>query len=81
MIEFRSTVNNLKLSERIPIYVGEYQYNEFYNTCFRSGYGFIVNEDGVAISAGKWENGVETEVTTMKNGWYNVEENPQIFFQ
>ena len=79
MIEFRSTVNNLKLSERIPIYVGEYQYNEFYNTCFRSGYGFIVNEDGVAISAGKWENGVETEVTTMKNGWYNVEENSQIF--
>ena len=76
MIEFKSTTSNLELHEQIPIYVGGYKYNELHNTCSRDGKGFLINEDGVATMEGEWENGIETERTVMKNGWYHVDEDP-----
>ena len=76
MIEFKSTTSNLELHEQIPIYVGGYKYNELHNTCSRDGKGFLINEDGVATMEGEWKNGIETERTVMKNGWYHVDEDP-----
>ena len=74
MTEFKNTGDNTDVSSRIPIYVGEYSYNETHNTCFRNGRGFQIGEDGIAESEGKWENGIEVEKTLLTKGWYKVEE-------
>ena len=74
MIEFMSSADNLEVSSRVPIYVGEYHYNKIHNTCCRNGNGFLINENGVAITEGKWKDGIEVETTVMRNGWYKLEE-------
>ena len=74
MTEFKNTGDNTDVSSRIPIYVGEYSYNETHNTCFRNGRGFQIGDDGIAESEGKWENGIEVEKTLLTKGWYKVEE-------
>ena len=74
MIELRKNRKNTDLIFQVPIYVGEYYYNETTNTCYRHGIGYLLSSDGSAYKKGEWENGIEKSTTTLINGWYKVEE-------
>ena len=50
--EFNDTRDNLDVVSRIPSYCGEYYYDEDTNSCYRDGTGYILNDNGIAVSRG-----------------------------
>ena len=70
MTEFNDTRDNLDVVSRIPSYCGEYYYDEDTNSCYRDGTGYILNDNGIAVSRGVWTKGVEERTTILTNGWY-----------
>ena len=76
MTEFCNTDDNSKVSSRVPIYYGEYQYDEVHNSFIRHGNGSLINVKGIADRKGRWKNGIQTEFRQLIDGWYEVMENP-----
>ena len=74
MTEFNDTRDNLDVVSRIPSYCGEYYYDEDTNSCYRDGTGYILNDNGIAVSRGVWTKGVEERTTILTNGWYIIKE-------
>ena len=68
MIEY--VVNdNLKLWNRIPVYVGGYCMID--GTFVRNGIGYLIDENsGTAIRESEWNNGIEKIGLDLYEGWY-----------
>ena len=74
MTEFYFSLDNLDLVSRIPNYCGEYYYDEDTNSCYRDGKGYILNDNGIAVSKGVWTKGVKERTTILANGWQIIKE-------
>ena len=74
MTEFNDTRDNLDVVSRIPSYCGEYYYDEDTNSCYRDGTGYILNDNGIAVSRGVWTKEVKERTTILTNGWYIIKE-------
>ena len=75
MTEFDNSRDNLDVMCRVPVYNGGYYYDKNSNRVYRDGVGYIINNDGEAISKGVWEKGVEKEITSLTKGWHETEKN------
>ena len=72
MTEFKQNGNNTIPSNRIPVYVGEFAYDESNESFIRNGVGYLINEETrIAYREGNWKNGVEVSGRNLYDGWYN----------
>ncbi|CBK21288.2 uncharacterized protein [Blastocystis hominis] len=63
MIEFKRSGNNTIASNRIPLYVGEFVYDE-------SKESFLRNETRIATREVEWKDGVEVSGRDLYDGWH-----------
>ena len=72
MIEFRCTGNNTMVSNRIPLYVGEFVYDELKESFIRNGIGYLIDEESrIATRECEWKDGKEVSGRDLYDGWYN----------
>ena len=45
MTEFKRNGNNMQVSNRIPVYVGEFVYDELNESLIRNGRGYLIDEE------------------------------------
>ena len=65
MTEFKHNGNNTIASNRIPVYVGEFVYDEEKESFIRNGRGYWIDEETrIATREVEWKDGVE-EICTM----------------
>ena len=68
MIEFKRNGNNTIASNRIPVFVGEFVYDEEKESFLRNGRGYWIDEETrIATREVEWKDGVEVsgEICTM----------------
>ena len=71
MIEFKQNGNNIIASNRIPVYVGEFVYDEEKESFIRNGRGYVIDEETrIATREVEWKNGVEVSGRDLYDGWY-----------
>ena len=71
MIEFKRNGNNTIASNRIPVFVGEFLYDEEKESFIRNGRGYMINEETrIATREVEWKNGVEVSGRDLYDGWY-----------
>ena len=65
MIEFKRNGNNTIASNRIPVFVGEFVYDEEKESFIRNGRGYWIDEETRIVTREvEWKDGVE-EICTM----------------
>ena len=71
MTEFKRNGNNTIASNRIPLYVGEFVYDEEKESFIRNGRGYWIDEETrIATREVEWKNGVEVSGRDLYDGWY-----------
>ena len=71
MTEFKRNGNNTKASNRIPVYVGEFAYDEEKESFIRNGRGYWIDEETrIATREVEWKDGVEVSGRDLYDGWY-----------
>ena len=71
MIEFKRNGDNTIASNRIPVYVGEFVYDEEKESFIRNGRGYWIDEETrIATREVEWKDGVEVSGRDLVDGWY-----------
>ena len=71
MIEFKRNGNNTLASNRIPLYVGEFIYDESKESFLRNGRGYWIDEETrIATRESEWKDGKEVSGRDLYDGWY-----------
>ena len=71
MIEFKRNGNNTIASNRIPVFVGEFVYDEEKESFIRNGRGYWIDEETrIATREVEWKDGVEVSGRDLVDGWY-----------
>ena len=71
MTEFKQNGNNIIASNRIPIYVGEFVYDESKESFIRNGRGYWIDEKTrIATREVELKDGVEVSGRDLYDGWY-----------
>ena len=71
MTEFKRNGDNTIVSNRIPVYVGEFVYDELNESFIRNGRGYLIDEETrIAYREGDWTNGEEVSGRDLFDGWY-----------
>ena len=71
MIEFKRSGNNTIASNRIPLYVGEFIYDESKESFLRNGRGYWIDEETrIATREVEWKDGVEVSGRDLYDGWH-----------
>ena len=71
MIEFKRNGDNTIASNRIPVFVGEFLYDEEKESFIRNGRGYWIDEETrIAIRKVEWKDGVEVSGRDLVDGWY-----------
>ena len=71
MIEFKRNGNNTIASNRIPVFVGEYIFDESKESFLRNGRGYWIDEETrIAYREVEWKDGVEVSGRDLYDGWY-----------
>ena len=71
MIEFKRNGDNTIVSNRIPVFVGEFVYDEEKESFIRNGRGYWIDEEiRIATREVEWKNGVEVSGRDLYDGWY-----------
>ena len=71
MIEFKRNGDNTKVFNRIPVFVGEFVYDEEKESFIRNGGGYWIDEETrIATREVEWKNGVEVSGRDLVDGWY-----------
>ena len=71
MMEFKRNGNNTVVSNRIPVYVGEFVYDEEKESFIRNGRGYWIDEETrIATREVEWKDGVEVSGRDLVDGWY-----------
>ena len=77
MIEFKRNGNNTIASNRIPLYVGEFVYDEEKESFIRNGRGYWIDEETrIATREVEWKDGVEVSGRDLYDGWYTCSTKP-----
>ena len=78
MTEFKRNGNNIIASNRIPVYVGEYIYDESKESFIRNGRGYYIDEETrIAYREVEWKDGVEVGGRDLYDGWYTCSAKPK----
>ena len=78
MTEFKRNGDNTIASNRIPVYVGEFVYDEWNESFTRNGVGYWINEETrIAYREVEWKNGVEVSGRDLYDGWYTRSTTPK----
>ena len=78
MTEFKRNGNNIIASNRIPVYVGEYIYDEEKESFIRNGRGYYIDEETrIAYREVEWKDGVEVGGRDLYDGWYTCSAKPK----
>lgn len=79
MIEFKRNGDNTKASNRIPVYVGEFIYDELNESFIRHGRGYLIDEETrIAIRECEWKDGMEVSGRDLYDGWYSPSPDPAL---
>ena len=71
MTEFKRNGDNTIASNRIPVFVGEFLYDEEKESFIRNGRGYMINEETrIATREVEWKDGVEVSGRDLVDGWY-----------
>ena len=71
MTEFKRNGDNTNAFNRIPVYVGEFVYDESKESFIRNGQGnWISEETRIATREVEWKDGVEVSGRDLYDGWY-----------
>ena len=71
MIELKRNGNNTIASNRIPVFVGEFVYDEEKESFIRTGRGYWIDEETRVITREvEWKDGVEVNGRDLYDGWY-----------
>ena len=71
MIEFKRNGDNTIASNRIPVFVGEFIYDEEKESFIRNGRGYWIDEETrIATREVEWKDGVEVSGRDLVDGWY-----------
>ena len=69
MTEFKRNGNNIIASNRIPVYVGEFVYDEEKESFIRNGRGYWIDEETrIATREVEWKDGVEVSGRDLYDG-------------
>ena len=72
MIEFKRNGNNVLVSDRIPVYIGEFRYDESSESFIRNGVGYCIDEETrIAYREVEWKDGSEVCGKELFDGWYH----------
>ena len=72
MIEFKRNGNNVLVSDRIPMYIGEFRYDESSESFIRNGVGYCIDEETrIAYREVEWKDGSEVCGKELFDGWYH----------
>ena len=78
MIEFKRNGNNTIASNRIPLFVGEFVYDEEKESFIRNGRGYWIDEETrIATREVEWKDGVEVSGRDLYDGWYTRPTKPK----
>ena len=78
MTEFKENGDNTIASNRIPIYVGEFVYDEEKESFIRNGRGYWIDEETrIATREVEWKDGVEVSGRDLYDGWYTRSTKPK----
>ena len=71
MTEFKRNGNNTIVSNRIPVYVGGFVYEEEKESFIRKGRGYLIDEETrIATRECEWKDGMEVSGRDLYDGWY-----------
>ena len=71
MTEFKRNGNNTIVSNRIPVYVGGFVYDEEKESFIRNGRGYLIDEETrIATRECEWKDGKEVSGRDLYDGWY-----------
>ena len=71
MIEFKRNGDNTIASNRIPVFVGEFVYDEEKESFIRNGRGYWIDQETrIATQECEWKDGVEVSGRDLVDGWY-----------
>ena len=71
MIEFKRNGDNTIASNRIPVFVGEFLYDEEKESFLRNGRGYWINEETRIVTREvEWKDGMEVSGRDLYDGWY-----------
>ena len=71
MTEFKRNGDNTIASNRIPVFVGEFVYDEEKEAFIRNGRGYWIDEETrIATREVEWKDGVEVSGRDLVDGWY-----------
>ena len=71
MTEFKRNGDNTIASNRTPVYVGEFVYDEEKESFIRNGRGYWIDEETrIATREVDWKDGVEVSGRDLYDGWY-----------
>ena len=77
MIEFKRNGNNTIASNRIPVFVGEFLYDEEKESFIRNGRGYLIDEETrIATREVEWKDGKEVSGRDLYDGWYTCSTKP-----
>ena len=78
MTEFKRNGDNTVVSHRIPVYVGEFVYDEEKESFIRNGRGYWIDEETrIATREVEWKDGVEVSGRDLYDGWYTRPTKPK----
>ena len=78
MIEFKWNGDNTIVSNRIPLYVGEFVYDELKESFIRNGIGYLIDEESrIATRECEWKDGKEVSGRDLIDGWYTPSPTPK----
>ena len=78
MTEFKRNGDNTKSFNRIPVYVGEFVYDEEKESFIRNGRGYWIDEETrIATREVEWKDGVEVSGRDLYDGWYTRSTTPK----
>ena len=78
MTEFKRNGGNIIASNRIPVYVGEFIYDESKESFIRNGRGYYIDEETrIAYREVEWKDGAEVGGRDLYDGWYTCSANPK----
>ena len=77
MIEFKENGDNIIASNRIPMYIGGFVYDESKELFLRNGRGYWIDEETrIATREVEWKDGVEVSGRDLYDGWYTQSTKP-----
>ena len=78
MTEFKRNGDNTIVTNRVPVYVGEFTYDESKESFIRNGRGYFIDEETrIAYRECEWKNGKEVSGRDLYDGWYTRSTRPK----